>query len=862
MIASARVIASLALVGYALSYRPLEGHPAPDHVLPAAVGLAGLLGLVGAVQLWPSLRRSPTVARAALGVDAAAAIALIWLFGFDPRDHLSAPAVLVVVEAALILGLPGGLAVWAAVTAGDAPRELWADQLSGVPATPAATALRATLGFGVALAAGSLARGLSGERRSRLAERREVDRRLQDLVQEVDAIVWESDADTWRFSFVSKRAEAILGYPVERWVTEPDFWVAHIHPDDRARAVQLRRTATVEGRDHEFEYRAMAADGRAIWLRDIVQVVKDAEGRPRKLRGLMVDVTGLKRAEETLRRQNEYLAALHETTLAVMNRLEVEDLLQAVVGRAGTLVGTCHGYLSLVDDGTGELEVQVGTGVFADWVRFRLRPGEGLAGKVLLSGEPLVVDDYDRWAGRSPACPPGIFRGAAGVPLTSGRQVVGVLGVAHLDEGRTFTDEDVAVLSAFARLASIALDNARLYTAAHQELAERKRAEEALRRAEATYRQLFNDVPVGLYRTTPAGDILDVNPAAATILGYPDRRSLLATNAATLYLRTDDRARWKELMEREGVVRNFEAEFRRPDGTVIWVRDSARAIRDESGRVLHYEGSLEDVTERRQAEEHLARAWQREREAAQRLRALDEMKNTFLAAVSHELRTPLTSILAAAVTLERREGRLDPEQRRTLLTGLASAARKLDRLLSDLLDLDRLRRGMIEPKRAPTDVGDLVQRVVREWNLLDDRPVTVETEPVVLEVDGAKVERIVENLLANAARHTLPETPVWVRVRAEQDGVLIAVEDAGPGVPEEARTIIFEPFRQGAGAPSRSRGVGIGLSLTARFAELHGGKAWVEEREGGGASFRVFLPGTTGEARPPTGTPTSDRAAS
>jgi signal transduction histidine kinase len=99
----------------------------------------------------------------------------------------------------------------------------------------------------------------------------------------------------------------------------------------------------------------------------------------------------------------------------------------------------------------------------------------------------------------------------------------------------------------------------------------------------------------------------------------------------------------------------------------------------------------------------------------------------------------------------------------------------------------------------------------------------------------------------NAARHTKPDRTIWLRVRPAGDGVMIVVEDDGPGVPEELREVIFEPFRQGpASSSSHSPGTGIGLSLVGRFAELHGGRAWVEEREGGGASFRVFLP----EGRP------------
>jgi signal transduction histidine kinase len=215
--------------------------------------------------------------------------------------------------------------------------------------------------------------------------------------------------------------------------------------------------------------------------------------------------------------------------------------------------------------------------------------------------------------------------------------------------------------------------------------------------------------------------------------------------------------------------------------------------------------------------------------------------------VSHDLRTPLAAILGLAITLERDDIDLAARESQDLTRRIAANARKLDRLVTDLLDLDRLSRGILEPQRHPTDVGALVRKVVNEGDFLTDHPVQVEADPVILAVDGAKVERIVENLLANAVRHTSIGTQIWIKVNAVDDGVLIAVEDAGSGVPADLREAVFEPFRQGKeGGPSP--GVGIGLSLVARFSELHGGKAWVEDREGGGASFRVFLPGA------PTGT--------
>ena len=218
------------------------------------------------------------------------------------------------------------------------------------------------------------------------------------------------------------------------------------------------------------------------------------------------------------------------------------------------------------------------------------------------------------------------------------------------------------------------------------------------------------------------------------------------------------------------------------------------------------------------------------------------MKNTFLDAVSHELRTPLATIIGNALTLKRAASSLTEEDAVDLVDRLVANAGKLDRLLSDLLDLDRLSKGLVAPRRSRTDVSALVGRIATEWRQRSGRRVEVTAEPVVAWVDAVKVERVVENLLANADRHTTPNTPVWVKVARRDGGVLLAVEDAGGGVPRELRAALFEPFRQGPEAPAHAPGVGIGLSLVARFAELHGGRAWVQDRPGGGASFRVLLP--------------------
>ena len=254
------------------------------------------------------------------------------------------------------------------------------------------------------------------------------------------------------------------------------------------------------------------------------------------------------------------------------------------------------------------------------------------------------------------------------------------------------------------------------------------------------------------------------------------------------------------------------------------------------------QATVEQLSER---EQELKDGLRRELAAADRLRAADDMKDTFLRAVSHDLRTPLTAMLGVAITLERTRLNLPRDQALDLVGMLVEKTRKLERLLKDLLDLNRLEEGVLEPNRSMTDVRELVHRVVTEVDQLAGWPIDIEAEPIQAFIDGPKVERIVENLLLNTTRHTPPGTRVWVKALARGADLELIVEDAGPGVPAELAGTIFEAFRRGAGAaPSmaHARGVGIGLSLVARFAALHGGHAWVDERWGGGAAFHVLLP--------------------
>ena len=269
----------------------------------------------------------------------------------------------------------------------------------------------------------------------------------------------------------------------------------------------------------------------------------------------------------------------------------------------------------------------------------------------------------------------------------------------------------------------------------------------------------------------------------------------------------------------EGSPFAFEHRIVRADGVERTISSHGRVVL-EGIEPVSMLGTAQDVTEQRRAA---------------------KLREDILSAVSHELRTPLTAILGFAVTLEQRRRDLPEDEVGRIVRELTEAAHRLDRLLADLLDVERFRRGLVEMRRNPTEMRELVERAVAVCPL-EGRRVTVTGGPLVAEIDTAKVERIVENLILNGVKHTAPEDSIEVRLEAHGRDFLLVVDDEGPGVGDEYKEAVFETFNRGPSMLSATPGAGIGLALVARFAAVHGGRSWVEDRPGGGASFRVLLP--------------------
>jgi signal transduction histidine kinase len=239
-------------------------------------------------------------------------------------------------------------------------------------------------------------------------------------------------------------------------------------------------------------------------------------------------------------------------------------------------------------------------------------------------------------------------------------------------------------------------------------------------------------------------------------------------------------------------------------------------------------------------EEAVRRAYELDRIANERLHDVERMKDLFLQRISHELRTPLTSILGYAGTLEQAADSIDGPTRREMIRRLDVNARRLEHLLRDLLDLDKLARGAIELQRKKVDIAALVHRVVEEldWG---GRNVRVSATTVVAAVDNPIVERMVEHLLLSSIRQAPPLAEILIRVEPTEGGVLLAAEQHTSAIPELAREEMFKPFGERV-TSLHDPGLGTDLALVARFAELHGGKAWIENLHEGGNVLSVFLP--------------------
>lgn len=227
-----------------------------------------------------------------------------------------------------------------------------------------------------------------------------------------------------------------------------------------------------------------------------------------------------------------------------------------------------------------------------------------------------------------------------------------------------------------------------------------------------------------------------------------------------------------------------------------------------------------------------------EHAAAGRLADLDRSKDAFLRLVAHDLRGPLSNIIGNAELIAAHLSELDPDMVHDLAKRQARQGRRLERLVGDLLDLERLRSRAANPERSPVRLDELVVNLgeAMEWG---QRPVSLEVEEVWVSGDATLLERAVDNLLANAIKHTPDGSPIDIELTRNDAQARLVIADRGPGVPAEQHETIFELF---SSATSGGRATGVGLALVHEIVRTHQGQVTVADRPGGGARFTIVLP--------------------
>ena len=457
----------------------------------------------------------------------------------------------------------------------------------------------------------------------------------------------------------------------------------------------------------------------------------------------------------------------------------------------------------------------------------------GLMGRAIGSGVPAVnanvnaqtesvIGDAARRAGLTVevACPVTFARAVTGLLVLFGR-------------GRRDLDGDVMTM----------------LTVAGSEIGQfihRSETTVALQRSEADHRAIFERAPIGIARISAEGDLLEGNAALLKMLEHD--AETLRTQVWPELLRAYDtaasRANIAPLLAGISDGGSVQVRAATGGGRWLWLQMSAASIPDLKGRAEHVLLMVEDVTAVRETQDKLEESLTAQQRANADLEKLDRTKTEFLSIVSHEFRTALTGIQGFSELI--RDGGLEQDELRAYGGYIFTDADRVNRLISDMLDLDRMESGRMSIRTADVDINevlsDIVARAATSASMVEFKPDLDPRLPIVTG-DRDRLIQVVSNLVNNAVKYSPEGGTVTISSRAEGGYALITVADTGLGIPPDEIAHVFERFRRvRSGAAQSIAGTGLGLTIVKQIVEMHGGKIWVESAVGHGSAFHFTIP--------------------
>ncbi|MBD2532567.1 PAS domain-containing sensor histidine kinase [Nostoc flagelliforme FACHB-838] len=351
-------------------------------------------------------------------------------------------------------------------------------------------------------------------------------------------------------------------------------------------------------------------------------------------------------------------------------------------------------------------------------------------------------------------------------------------------------------------------------------------AYQKLKVAEAKYRSIFENAVEGIFQSSPDGRYITANPALARIYGYSLVEEVTAnfTDIEQLYVDPNRRAEFVRLMEKYGSISEFESQIYRRDGSIVWISEKAYTVRDEQGKLLYYEGLIEDITQRKQTEEEL---------------------RVFFHAVSHDLRNPVLGSLMVLKNLLARSEENIAVSRSILERMIQSSDRQLN-LINSLMEAHISEVQGIGLQLKPVQLLTVVQAAIADLEPLlaqNQAKLTnlVSADLPLVDADPTQLWRVFSNLIVNALKHNPPGLLLIINAICKDDNIYCTVSDNGVGITPEQSARLFDLYFQGASIRN-SVSLGLGLYVCKQIINAHGGEIGVNSSLDAGATFWFTLP--------------------